>query len=205
MLVQTCLCWAGARRFGQAGLVRAAAQRAMYSAARGLSCVHCTDQLMPGKWPERRLPMPGWHPPLHSVRYPVSHLVAYSDLELRDDGVAHLAVANAKLASDHASDMTGANCALDAAFEDFQELQNRNVEQWHRGPAVEVADELAEAFYLKGRVAEKAENATASRSDLGWADEFFGRAAEQVTRKRSFYYDELEAFRARKARYMAAR
>jgi hypothetical protein len=118
-------------------------------------------------------------------------------LELRDDGAAHLAVAKAQLAGNHASDSTEASGALDAAFEDFQEIQNRNSEHWHRGPAVEVADELAETFYLKGRAAEKAENATASRSDLGWADEFFGRAAEQVTRKGSFYHDELGAFRAK--------
>ena len=141
--------------------------------------------------------MPGWHPPLHPVRHPVSHLVAYSDLELRDDGAAHLAVAKAQLAGDHASDSTDVSGALDAAFEDFQEIQNRNAEHWHRGPAVEVADELAETFYLKGRAAEKAENATASRSDLGWTDEFFWRAAEQVTRKGSFYHDELGAFRAK--------
>jgi hypothetical protein len=141
--------------------------------------------------------MPGWHPPLHPIRHPVSHLIAYSDLELRDDGAAHLAVAKAQLAGDHASDSTEASGALDAAFEDFQEIQNRNAEHWHRGPAVEVADELAETFYLKGRAAEKAENATANRSDLGWADGFFGRAAEQVTRKGSFYHDELGAFRAK--------
>ena len=144
--------------------------------------------------------MPGWYPPLHSIRHPVSHLVAYSDLELRDDGAAHLAVAKAQLAGDHASDSTGVSGALDAAFEDFQEIQNRNAEHWHRGPAVEVADELAETFYLKGRVAEKAENVTARCSDQEWADEFFGRAAEQVTRKGSFYHDELGAFRARMAR-----
>ena len=144
--------------------------------------------------------MPGWYPPLHPIRHPVSHLVAYSDLELRDDGAAHLAVAKAQLAGDHASDSTEASGALDAAFEDFQEIQNRNAEHWHRGLVVEVADELAETFYLKGRVAEKAENAAASRSDQGWADEFFWRAAEQVTRKGSFYHDELGAFRARMAR-----
>ena len=144
--------------------------------------------------------MPGWYPPLHPIRHPVSHLIAYSDLELRDDGASHLAVAKAQLAGDHASDSTEASGALDAAFEDFQEIQNRNAEHWHRGPAVEVADELAETFYLKGRAAEKAENATASRSDLGWADEFFGRAAEQLTRKGSFYHDELGAFRTRMAR-----
>jgi hypothetical protein len=141
--------------------------------------------------------MPGWHPPLHPVRRPISHLVAYSDLELRDDGAAHLAVAKAQLAGDHASGTTDASGALDAAFEDFREIQNRNAEHWHRGPVVEVADELAETFYLKGRVAEKAENVTARRSDLGWADEFFWRAAERVTRKGSFYHDELGAFRAK--------
>ena len=144
--------------------------------------------------------MPGWHPPLHPIWLPVSHLVAYSDLELRDDGAAHLAVAKAQLAGDHVSDTTDTTDALDAAFEDFQEIQNRNAEHWHRGPVVEVADELAETFYLKGRIAEKAENATARRSDQGWADEFFWRAAEQVTRKGSFYHDELGAFRARMAR-----
>jgi hypothetical protein len=155
--------------------------------------------------------MSGWYPPLHPMLHPVSHLVAYSDLELRDDGTAHLAVAKAQLAGDRASDtsdtsdMTDGSGALDAAFEDFQEIQNRNTEHWHRGPAAEVADELAETFYLKGLVAERSENATASRSDLGWADEFFGRAAEQVTRKGSFYHDELRAFRARKARYMGTR
>jgi hypothetical protein len=122
--------------------------------------------------------MPGWHPPLHPIRHPVSHLVAYCDLELRDDGVAYLAVAKAQLAGDHVSDTTDASGALDAAFEDFQEIQNRNAERWHRGLAVEVADELAETFYLKGRVAEKAENVPASRADLGWAGEFFWRAAE---------------------------
>ena len=144
--------------------------------------------------------MPGWYPPLHPIRHPVSHLIAYSDLELRDDGAAHLAVAKAQLAGDHASDSTEASGALDAAFEDFQEIQNRNAEHWHRGLVVEVADELAETFYLKGRAAEKAENATASRSDLGWTDEFFWRAAEQVTRKGSFYHDELVAFRAKTAK-----
>jgi hypothetical protein len=112
--------------------------------------------------------------PLHPVRHPVSHLVLCSDLEFRDDGAAHLTVAKAQLAGDHASDSTDVSGALDAAFEDFQEIQNRTAEHWQRGPAVEVADELAEPFYLKGRVAEKAENAPASRSELGWADEFFG-------------------------------
>ena len=141
--------------------------------------------------------MSGWHPPLHPMKHPVSHLVAHSDLELLEEGVAHLERAKAQLAGDHASD---ASNSLDAAFEEFEEIHNRNAEHWHRGPAVEVADELAETFYLKGRVAEKAENAAASRSDQGWADEFFWRAAEQVTRKGSFYHDELGAFRARMAR-----
>jgi hypothetical protein len=59
---------------------------------------------------------------------------------------------------------------------------------------------LAETFYLKGRVAEKAENTTASRSNLGWADVLFWRAAEQVAPNRSFYHDELGAFRAKTAR-----
>ena len=140
--------------------------------------------------------MPGWHPPLHPVRHPVSHLVAYSDLELRDDGAAHLTVAKAQLAGDHATGATGASGALDAAFEDFQEIQNRNAANWHRGAAVEVADELAETFYLKGRVAEQA---AMGRSNLGWADDFYRRAAEQVTPGRSFYQDELGVFRARTA------
>jgi hypothetical protein len=141
--------------------------------------------------------MSGWHPPLHPVKHPISHLVAHSDLELRDEGVAHLERAKAQLAGDHVSE---ASSSLDAAFEKFEEIQNRNAEHWHRGPAVEVVADLAETFYLKGRVAEKAENATASRSDLGWAEEFFGRAAEQVTHKGSFYHDELGAFRAKTAR-----
>jgi hypothetical protein len=121
--------------------------------------------------------MPGWHPPLHPIRHPVSHLIAYSDLELRDDGAAHLAVAKAQLAGDHVSDTTDASVALDAAFEDFQEIQNRNAEHWHRGPAIEVADELAETFYLKGRIAEKA---TVDHPDLGWTVDFYGRAIRGV-------------------------
>ena len=140
--------------------------------------------------------MPGWHPPLHPMKHPVSHLVAHSDLELRDDGAAHLAVAKAQLAGDYASDTTDASGALDAAFEDFQEIQNRNAEHWHRGSAVEVAAELAETFYLKGVVAEQA---AVGRSDPGWAAEFYRRAAEQVTPSRSFYHDELGVFRARTA------
>jgi hypothetical protein len=140
--------------------------------------------------------MSGWHPPLHPVKHPISHLVAHSDLELRDEGVAHLERAKAQLAGDH---MSEASSSLDAAFEEFEEIQNRNAEHWHRGPAVEAADELAETFYLKGRAAEKAENTTASRSDLGWADVLFWRAAEQVTPNRSFYQQELGAFRARTA------
>jgi hypothetical protein len=138
--------------------------------------------------------MSGWHPPLHPMQHPLSHLVAQSDLELRDEGTAHLQVAKAQLAGDHASDASG---ALDAAFEDFQEIQNRNAESWHRGSAVEVAADLAETYYLKGRVAEKA---TVGRSDLGWADAFYRRAAEQVTLNGSFYQEELVAFRARRAR-----
>jgi hypothetical protein len=126
--------------------------------------------------------------------------VAQTDLELRDDGAAHLRLAKAQLAGDHASDSSDASSSLDAAFEEFEEIQNRNAEHWHRGPPVDVAADLAETFYLKGRVAEKAENTTASRSDLGWADDFFRRAAEQVTPKGSFYHDELVAFRAKTAR-----
>jgi hypothetical protein len=137
--------------------------------------------------------MPGWHPPLHPMKHPVSHLVAYSDLELRDEGVAHLARAKAQVADDPASDPSS---LLDAAFEEFEEIQNRNAEHWHRGPSVEVAAELAETFYLKGRVAEQA---AVGRSDPGWADEFYRRAAEQVTPSRSSYHDELEVFRARTA------
>ena len=143
--------------------------------------------------------MPGWHPPLHPIRHPVFHLVAYSDLELRDDGAAHLAVAKAQLAGDYASDTTDASGALDAAFEDFQEIQNRNAEHWHRGSAVEVAAELAETFYLKGRAAEKA---TVDHHELGWTVNFYRRAAEQVTPNRNFYQDELVAFRAREAQSM---
>jgi|GEM_PF-7120136 hypothetical protein len=138
--------------------------------------------------------MSGWHPPLHPMQHPLSHLVAQSDLELRDDRVAHLEIAKALLAGDQASD---AGYSLDAAFEEFEEIQNRNAESWHRGSAVEVADDLAETYYLKGRVAEKA---AVGRSDLGWADDFYRRAAEQVTLNRSFYHDELVAFRARTAR-----
>ena len=137
--------------------------------------------------------MPAWHPPPHPMKHPVSHLVAHSDLELRDEGVAHLARAKAQLAGDHVSD---ASSSLDAAFEDFQEIQNRNAENWHRGPSVDVAAELAETFYLKGRVAEQA---AFGRSDLGWADDFYRRAAEQVTPNRSFYQEEWGAFCARAA------
>jgi hypothetical protein len=72
--------------------------------------------------------MPAWHPPLHPVKHPISHLVAHSDLELRDEGVAHLERAKAQLAGDRASD---ADCSLDAAFEEFEEIQNRNAEHWH--------------------------------------------------------------------------
>jgi hypothetical protein len=136
------------------------------------------------------------------MKHPVSHLVANSDLELRDEGMAHLERAKAQLASDHAADSTDVSGALDAAFEDFQEIHNRNAEHWHRGPTGEVADDLAEIFYLKGRIAEKAENAHASRSDLGWADDFYRRAAEPATLKTSFYQEELGAFRARRARSM---
>jgi hypothetical protein len=128
------------------------------------------------------------------MKHPVSHLVAHSDLELREEGVAHLARAKAQLAGDHVSE---ASSSLDAAFEDFQEVQNRNAENWHRGPSVDVAAELAETFYLKGRIAEKA---ALHRSDLGWTDGFYRRAAEQVTPNRSFYHDELGVFRARTAR-----
>jgi hypothetical protein len=140
--------------------------------------------------------MSGWHPPLHPMKHPLSHLVANSDLELRDEGVAHLVRAKAQLAGDQASDAVS---SLDAAFEEFEEIHNRNTENWHRGAALEVADDLAETLYLKGRVAEKAENAHASGSDLGWADDFYRRAAGQVTPNMSSYHDELGAFRARTA------
>jgi len=143
--------------------------------------------------------MSGWHPLLHALRHPVSHLVAHSDLELRDEGVAHLERATAQLAGDHMSD---ASSSLDAAFEEFQEIQTRNAENWHRGPVVDVevvADDLAERFYLKGRVAETVENVNASRSDLGRADDFYRRAAEQITLKRSYCQKALLAFRARMA------
>jgi hypothetical protein len=143
--------------------------------------------------------MSGWHPPLHPMKHPVSHLVANSDLELRDEGMAHLERAKAQLAGDHVSD---ASNSLDAAFEEFEEIHNRNAEHWHRGPTGEVADDLAETFYLKGRIAEKAENAHASRSDLGWAEDFYRRAAEPATLKTSFYQEELGAFRARRTRSM---
>jgi hypothetical protein len=140
--------------------------------------------------------------PLHAMKHPISHLVADSDLELRDEGMAHLVRAKAQLAGDQASD---AGYSLDAAFEDFEEIHNRTVENWHRGAAVDIAAELAETFYLKGRVAERAENAHASRSDLGWADDFYVRAAEQAALKKRFYQEELMAFRARKARSMPGR
>jgi hypothetical protein len=136
------------------------------------------------------------------MRHHVSHLVAQTDLELHDDGAAHLKVAKAQLAGDHASDTSDASSALDAAFEDFEELQNRNAENWHRGPVVDievVADDLAEMFYLKGRVAETAKNVNASRSDLGRADDFYRRAAEQITLTRSYCQKALLAFRARTA------
>jgi hypothetical protein len=146
--------------------------------------------------------MPGWHPPLHAMRHPISHLVTQADLELRADGAAHLVIARAQLAGNLASDSSDASSALDAAFEDFQEIQNRNAENWHRGPVVDVevvADDLAETFYLKGRVAETAANVNASRSDLGRADDFYRRAAEQLTPKQSYYQKALLAFRARTA------
>jgi hypothetical protein len=146
--------------------------------------------------------MSGWHPPLHPILHPVSRLVAYSDVALRDHGAAYLAVAKAQLAGDNASDTTDASSALDVAFEDFQEIQNRNAEHWHRGPGVDITTELAETFYLKGRVAEKA---TVGRPDLGWTVDFYRRAAEQVTPTRNFYHDELGAFRAREAQSMVGR
>jgi hypothetical protein len=127
------------------------------------------------------------------MKHPVSHLVAHSDLELRDEGVAHLATAKAQLAGDHAPD---ASSSLDAAFEDCQEIQNRNAENWQRGPSVAVAAELADTCSLTGRVAEQA---AFGRSDLGWADDFYRRAAEQVTPNRSFYHEEWGAFCARAA------
>ena len=143
--------------------------------------------------------MSGWHPLLRAMRHPVSHLVAHSDVELRNEGTVHLAPAKAHLAGDRAS---AASVALAAAFEDFEELQNRNAENWHRGPVVDVevvADDLAEMFYLKDRVAETAKNVNASGSDLGRADDFCRRAAEQITLKRSYCQKELLAFRARTA------
>ena len=127
------------------------------------------------------------------MKHPVSHLVANSDLELRDEGMAHLERAKAQLAGDHASD---ASNSLDAAFEEFEEIHNRNAEHWHRGPAVEVAADLAETFYLKGRVAEQS---TVGSTDPGWADDFYRRAAEQITLKRSYCQKALLAFRARTA------
>jgi hypothetical protein len=141
--------------------------------------------------------MSGWHPPLHAMKHPISHLVADSDLELRDEGRAHLVRAKAQLAGDPALDPSDAGSSLDAAFEEFEEIYNRNGENWHRGAAVDIAAELAETFYLKGRIAEQAENASASHTDLGWADDFYRRAAEQATRNTSFYQEELGAFRAR--------
>jgi hypothetical protein len=114
--------------------------------------------------------------------------------------VAHLARAKAQLAGDPALDPSDASSSLDAAFEEFEEIHNRNAECWHRGAPLEVADDLAETFFLKGRIAEKAENAHASRSDLGWADDFYVRAAEQAALKKRFYQEELMAFRARRAR-----
>jgi len=143
--------------------------------------------------------MSGWHPLLHAIRHHVSHLMAHSDLELRNEGTVHLVPAKAHLAGDRAS---AASVALAAAFEDFEELQNRNAENWHREPVVDVevvADDLAERFYLKGRVAETVENVNASRSDLGRADDFYRRAAEQITLKRSYCQKALLAFRARMA------
>jgi len=143
--------------------------------------------------------MSGWHPSLHAMRHPDSHLVAHSDLELRNEGAAQLALAKEHLAGDRAS---GVSVAFAAAFEDFEELQNRNAENWHRGPVSDVevvADDPAEMFYLKGRVAETAENVSASRSDLGRADDFYGRAAEQITLKLSYCQKALLAFRARMA------
>jgi hypothetical protein len=137
--------------------------------------------------------MPGWHPPLHAMRHPVSHLVAQSDLELRDEGAAHLAVAKAQLAGDHVSD---ASDALNAAFEDFEEVHNRNVENWHRGPVVTVdavADGLAEIFYLKGCVAEMAQGGVVDRLDQGWARVFFQRALDQASRKQRHYQEALLA------------
>jgi hypothetical protein len=145
--------------------------------------------------------MSGWHPPLHTTQHPLSHLVSQSDLELHNEGMAYLSSAKARLADDHVSDISDisdtsdASGALAAAFEDFQEIQNRNTENWHRGSVVEVADDLAETLFLKGRVAEKAENAHVSLSDLGWADDFYRRAAELAVLKKVFYQQELGAFR----------
>jgi hypothetical protein len=131
------------------------------------------------------------------MKHPRSHLVADSDLELRDEGMAHLERAKAQLAGDPASE---ASSSLDAAFEEFEEIYNRNGENWHRGAALEVADDLAETFYLKGRIAEQAENASVSRSELGWADDFYVRAAELAVLRKRFYQEELGAYRARRAR-----
>lgn len=88
----------------------------------------------------------------------------------------------------------------------IRDCHYRNAENWHRGPVVDVevvADDLAEPFYLKGRVAETAKNVNASRSDLERADDFYWRAAEQITPKRSYYQKALLAFRARTAQYVA--
>jgi hypothetical protein len=54
-------------------------------------------------------------------------------------------------------------------------------------------------FYLKGHVAETAKNVNASRSELGRVDDFYRRAAEQITLKRSYCQKALLAFRARTA------
>jgi hypothetical protein len=86
----------------------------------------------------------------------------------------------------------------------IRDCHYRNAENWHREPVVDVVtDDLAEPSYLKGRVAETAKNVNATRSDLGRADGFYRRAAEQITPKRSYYPKALLAFRARTAQYVA--
>ncbi|HEX3271814.1 MAG TPA: hypothetical protein VHR15_14285 [Ktedonobacterales bacterium] len=92
--------------------------------------------------------------------------------------------------------MSNASDALNAAFEDFEEVHNRNVENWHRGPVVTVdavADGLAELFYLKGCVAEMAQGGVVDRLDQGWARVFFQRALDQASRKQRHYQEALLA------------
>jgi hypothetical protein len=120
--------------------------------------------------------MSEWRHPLHAMRYPVSHFVTKANLELRNDGAARLVVAKAQPTGNHASDGPNTSGALDAAFEDFQEIQNRNAEKWRRRPVVDVevvADDMAETFYLMDRVGRPVENVNASRSDLERAGSFY--------------------------------